>query len=96
MAVGLFTLLTVFGWRPPSSQIADLQAMDLKLSATDATLATHQVRTDSIGSATLRMVEGMAKDLCIHRTPTERVRLGLPCGVLLRDAVPDIRMERGP
>lgn len=87
----VLAIASAYGWQTPAHEWSDLKAADSTLRRDMMTANALQDRrgdrSDSTHARELDMIEGMATDLCLHRTPVERVRLRLPCRDLLREAL---------
>ena len=96
-AVGLLTLADQLGWRTPKAALAEVSQGHVILH--NEIIASETSLRKAIDSGVAEriyvkaLLESMAKDLCLHRTPTQRVTLGLPCHTLLKDALPSIGVE---
>ena len=87
-AVSALTLMDQFGWQSPKRE-------HVAIHAEIAALDRRVTRTDSTAGYAVGLLESLSKMSCLKATPIERVRSGLPCARLLRDAMSNVPTERG-
>jgi hypothetical protein len=98
LAGGLIAVASAFGWQTPQQQFDELRRVDFanraEAIAENSRQDHHMAQLDSTHLREVTMLEGMATDLCLHRSPEQRLKLRLPCRDLLRDAIISFPAQR--